>query len=172
MSQPDPLVPFRAPAIHTTLPGMSRHACITLSLLIVSVFASCERQRYFPELAGPPFPERLHEANAVDIQVFRKGTSIELVNATPREYRDFKLWVNQRYMKSVDHLEPGQTLRLSLWEFHDERGEVMNAGGFFRAYEPTPVRMVQMQLDDESPLIGLIAVRRDPLEEQERIDRR
>lgn len=140
-------------------------------LLLAAALVSCEHQRYFPELACPPFPEHLHEANAVDIQVFREGTSIELVNATPRRYRDFKLWVNQRYMKRVDQLAPGETLRLSLWEFYDERGELMNAGGFFRTHEPDPVRMVQIQIDDETPLIGLVAVRQEPLEERERTDR-
>jgi hypothetical protein len=136
--------------------------------LILAALASCERQRYFPDRAGPPFPEHLHEASAVAIQVFREGTNIEVVNATPHGYNDFKLWVNQRYMKRVERLGPGETIRLSLWDFYDERGEVLNAGGFFRAYEPDPVRMVQIQLDDESPLIGLVSVRYEPLEERER----
>lgn len=161
---------FHAEAFRITLMFVIRTQFILMLLLLVTS-AGCERQRYFPERAGPPFPEHLHEANAVNIQVFREGTSIELVNATPRGYQDFKLWVNQRYMKRVDELSPGQTLRLSLWDFYDERGEVMNAGGFFRAYEPDPVRMVQMQLDDETPLIGLVSVRREPLEERDRMPR-
>jgi len=143
-------------------------ACLLVSILL----ASCERQRYFPELAGPPFPEHLHEANAVDVQVFRDGTDIELVNATPIGFRDFKLWINQRYMQRVDRLVPGETIRLSLWDFYDERGEVMNAGGFFRTYRPDPIRMVQIQFDDETPLIGLIAVRHEPLEERDPLERR
>ena len=56
-------------------------------------------------------------------------------------------------------LTAGEFLTLSLWDFRDVRGEVINAGGFWRTKAPTAVRLVQLQLDDESPLIGLIAIR-------------
>jgi hypothetical protein len=147
---------------------MMCRAAVALGLVVLTL-ASCERQRYFPDRAGPPYPFHLHVADAVDIQVFREGTSIEVVNATPHGFRDFKLWINQRYAMRVDRLDPGQTRRFSLWDFYDERGEVMNAGGFFRTYEPDPVRLVQIQLDEESPLIGLVTIRREPLEERERL---
>lgn len=42
----------------------------------------------------------------------------------------------------------------------------MNAGGFFRVYEPDPVRLVQIQVDDQSPLLGLVTIRDEPLEER------
>lgn len=113
-----------------------------------------------------PYPDELHAPNAIDIQVFRDGTTIELVNATPRSYEDFNLWINQRYVRAVDELPAGGRLRLSLWDFYDERGEIMNAGGFFRSYEPDPVRLVQIQTDDTSPLLGLIAIRDEPLAER------
>lgn len=131
--------------------------------------AGCARSQYFPERAAEAYPHELHVASSVDIQVFRDETNIEIVNATGTTYRDFTLWINQRYMKKVDRLRAGETRRFSLWQFYDERGEVMNAGGFFRIYAPDPVRLVQIQIDDESPLIGLIAIPAEPLEERERI---
>ena len=91
--------------------------------------------------------------------------TIELVNATVHSYENFTLWINQRYMLKVDALPAGERLRLSLWDFYDERGERMNAGGFFRVYDPDPVRLVQIQIDDHSPLVGLITIRDEPLEQ-------
>ena len=114
---------------------------------------------YAPELASPRYPQELHRAESIDMQVFRRGTTLEIVNSTPRTYRDFDLWINQRYVRHVEIWPAGELLKLSLWDFRDVRGEVINAGGFWRTKAPTPVRLVQIQLDDESPLIGLIAIR-------------
>lgn len=132
----------------------------------MALLAGCERQRYFPQRAVDPYPRELHRPESVGIQVFRDGTEIEVINATARSYRDFTLWVNQRYARPVDELLAGQTRRFSLWEFYDERGEVMNAGGFFRTYPADPVRLVQIQPEPNEPLIGLVTIRQEPLEER------
>jgi len=140
-----------------------------IAFTIIAALAAqvgCARRTYFPERAADPYPRQLHTPNAVDVQVFRDGTSIELVNATPNSYEDFSLWINQRYMRHVASLPAGGRIKLSLWDFYDERGEVMNAGGFFRVYEPDPVRLVQIQIDDATPLIGLVTIRDEPLEER------
>lgn len=92
------------------------------------------------------------------MQVFRSGPDIEIVNATAQSYRDFDLWVNQRFVHHIDALPAGESLTLSLWDFFDERGERFNAGGFFRTMEPTPVRLVQIEQSPESALIGLVAI--------------
>ncbi|TVQ51143.1 MAG: hypothetical protein EA377_13245 [Phycisphaerales bacterium] len=143
-------------------------AALLTGLVGLLLTTGCARQQYFPERAAAAYPHELHAASSVDIQVFRDETNIELVNATATTYRDFKLWVNQRYVKDIDRLAAGETRRFSLWDFYDERGEVMNAGGFFRFFAPDPVRLVQIQVDDESPLIGLIAIPAEPLEERDR----
>lgn len=144
---------------------MQRLILIAL-IAVLAAHIGCARRTYFPERAAEPYPRELHTANAADVQVFRDGTNIELVNATPRTYENFSLWINQRYVRRVDLLPAGGRLKLSLWDFYDERGEVMNAGGFFRVYEPDPVRLVQIQLDEVTPLIGLVTIRDEPLEER------
>ena len=58
----------------------------------------------------------------------------------------------------------GELIRLSLEEFYDERGEVFNAGGLWRTQEPMPVRLIEMQLSEDRPLIGLITIRAEPAE--------
>lgn len=95
------------------------------------------------------------------MQVFRRDTQIEIVNSTPISYSDFDLWINQQFVRHVDALPAGQTIRLSLWDFYDENGDQFNAGGFFRAYEPMPVRLVQIQPKNDGPLTGLITIRRE-----------
>jgi hypothetical protein len=145
---------------------------LVFRLVVLALLASlaaqigCARRTYYPQRAADAYPRHLHTHNAIDIQVFRDGTSIELVNATPRSFEDFQLWINQRYVQRIAVLPAGGRLRLSLWDFYDERGEIMNAGGFFRVYEPDPVRLVQIQVDDQSPLLGLVTIRDEPLEER------
>ncbi len=125
----------------------------------VLLAAACERIRYDPARATRPYPHQLHRAEAVDIQVFRDGQTIEIINSTARSYSDFDLWINQRYVDHIARLAPGQTIRLSLWDFYDERGEAINAGGFWRTEPPAPVRLVEIQPGPEQPMIGLIMIR-------------
>jgi len=135
---------------------ISHHIALLLTILALS--AGCARTMSDPARATASYPAHLHQAQSVDIQVFRDGTTIELVNATPRTYRDFDLWVNQRYVRHVESLPAGERITLSLWDFWDERGEVINAGGFWRTRAATPVRMVEIQLGEDEPMLGLIAI--------------
>ena len=137
---------------------MSGHNSILLCLLVLLAIG-CERTLYYPARATRPYPHDLHRADAVDIQVFRDGGTIEIINSTARSYRDLDLWINQRYVRHIESLPAGRSLQLSLWDFYDERGEVFNAGGIFRTEEPTPVRLIQIQVGEHDPLIGLVAIR-------------
>ena len=118
----------------------------------------CESVRYDPARATREYPQELHQTNSVNIQVFRHETSIEIINATTRSFKDFDLWINQRYVHRLESLPAGQTVHVSLWEFYDVRGESFNAGGFWRADEPTSVRLVEIQSSDTEPLVGLVTI--------------
>jgi hypothetical protein len=126
--------------------------------------AGCMRQTHDPARATRAYPAHLHRAESVDIQVFREGQTLELVNATARSYNEFDLWVNQRFVRHVQSLPAGRTVRLSLRSFYDELGEPFRAGGFFRTEEPMPVRLVEIQAGDEKPMIGLITIRAEKAE--------
>ncbi len=131
--------------------------------LLILLAAGCERVWYAPAKATRPYPHHLHKANAIDMQVFREGDALQIVNSTPRSYRDFDLWINQRYVRRVDVLLVGDTVQISLWDFYDQWGEAFNAGGFWRTDEPMPVRLVQMQLGEDQPLIGLVMIRAEEI---------
>ena len=53
-------------------------------------------------------------------------------------------------------LKPGATIKLQITDFFDEWGETPVPGGFFRSRPPTRIGLVQFQLDQTSPLIGLL----------------
>ncbi|MHC4129768.1 MAG: hypothetical protein ACYSUA_16700 [Planctomycetota bacterium] len=128
---------------------MCRSCCVVICLLTL-VAAGCGRRMYNPALATRPYPHDLHRPEAVDIQVFRHGPSIELVN--------FDLWVNQRFVRRVEALPAGGTIRVSLWGFYDVRGDRFSAGGLWRTEPPTPLRLTQIQPDENEPLIGLVTI--------------
>jgi hypothetical protein len=136
---------------------MCRPCCVVIFLLIL-VTAGCGRRMYDPALATRPYPNDLHRPEAVDIQVFRHGPSIEIVNATARTYNDFDLWINQRFVHRVEALPAGGTIRVSLWDFYDVRGDRFSAGGLWRTEPPTPLRLAQIQPDENEPLIGLVTI--------------
>ncbi len=92
------------------------------------------------------------------MQVFRDGQWIMVVNATANSYQDFRLWINQQYMLEVPVLAAGETIFLSLWDFRNNLGEAFNAGGILRSEIPTPVRMSEIQVDDQEPMVGLISI--------------
>ena len=121
------------------------------------VAAGCAKAMYDPALATRAYPFDKHEPTSIDIQVFRKGPVLEIVNSTPVTYRDFDIWLNQRFMRHLDVLHAGETVQLSLWDFWDLRGDRFSAGGFWRTEEPTPLRLVELQVNDQDPLIGLVA---------------
>ena len=136
----------------------THRATVTIVVLLGSAVTGCTQQRYFPERATRPYPGELHTTNTVDIQVFRDGPTLEIVNSTAKSYRDFDLWVNQRYVKHIELLQSGETMRVSLRDFYDKYGEVIAAGGFFRSVEAMPVRLVEIQRGAEQPMIGLITI--------------
>lgn len=136
---------------------------LVLTAAVVALWGSwgCAGTAYDPARATRPYPVDLHVARSVDIQVFRDDTNLEVVNATARSYADFDLWVNQRYVRHVAALPAGESIRLSLWDFFDVRGEAFNAGGFWRTEEPTAVRLVQIQPAPDQQLVGLITIREE-----------
>lgn len=140
------------------------HRSYIMILVLMAIALGCEALQYDLTKATRPYPTDLHRAEAVDIQVFREGNSLEIINSTPHSYRDFDLWINQRYVRHVELMAAGELIRLSLEEFYDERGEVFNAGGLWRTRESTPVRLVEMQLSEDQPLVGLITIRAEPAE--------
>jgi len=126
---------------------------------MLALLAGCSPIPYNPENATGPYPRRLHLASdVVDIQVFRDGETLTLVNATATSYRDVKLWLNQRFVQDVAAIPAGARVEVSLSGFWDRWGGSPERGGILRRFEPTPIRLAELQVDDASPLVGLMVI--------------
>ncbi len=135
-------------------------------LTLGTAAAGCERTMFDPAKATKAYPLHLHRAESINVQVFRDGPHLEIVNSTPVSYADCDVWLNQRFTRRVEAIRAGETVRLSLWDFYDMRGDRFSGGGFWRTERPTPLRLVELQVSDEQPLIGLVTVL-----EQKRVSR-
>ena len=142
---------------------MPRRATSFLLLCIVIAAPGCARKTYDPAWATRPYPNQLHTTTTVDMQVFRTDTKMEIVNSTARSYSNFDMWINQRYVAHVESLPAGQSITLSLWDFRDVYGNTFYAGGFFRTYEATPLRMVEIQPGVDQKMVGLVTIRAEDI---------
>ncbi len=126
--------------------------------LIAISLSGCARPFYDPARATRPYPDALHTTNVVNMHVLIEGDHIVIVNSTATSYSDFDLWINQRYVHRIDSLRSGETLRVPMGVFHDERGDAVRSGGFLRTVEATAIRLVEIQTGPDQPLIGLITI--------------
>jgi|JI10StandDraft_1071094.scaffolds.fasta_scaffold1027667_1 hypothetical protein len=120
---------------------------------------SCQTVRSDPAMATRQYPYWLKQVETLPVQVLTEGETMVIVNATTRSFDNVDVWLNERYVQHVDRIAPGENKRLAMASFWDIRGEGPNPGGLFRYYQPTPIRLVQIQTSDPAaPLIGLQAV--------------
>ena len=128
----------------------------TAILLIALALAGCRTVAYEPQKATRAYPRELPQGSVAQVQVIPGPHSLRLVNATATSYADFDLWLNQRYVTHIASLASGQTLEVPLDTFWDERGEAPFEGGWFRYYQPTPIVLLQAQMDAKNPLVGFV----------------
>jgi len=120
---------------------------------------ACSPIPYEPQLATDPYPRQLHTPERiVDIEVFRDGDTLVLVNATPTSYQNVRVWLNQRFMLEVESIPAGQKTHLPLSGFWDRWGGSPERGGLLRRFDPTPIRLAQIEVDANSPLVGLVVI--------------
>ncbi|MFG0331146.1 MAG: hypothetical protein ACF8PN_14765 [Phycisphaerales bacterium] len=92
----------------------------------------------------------------LDVQIFRDGPKIEVFNHTVDTFMDFRLWLNERFVYEIDVLPAGESIELSLFDFHDEYGEAFRGGGLFARYEPDP--LVKAEMETEDGLFAFVAI--------------
>ena len=133
---------------------------VLATLLLAHVVSSggCFPKRYNAAKATESYPSNLPVNSIANVQVTRSGNDMVIVNGTVIDFKDMKLWLNRRYMYQVERIKPGETVRISMGEFWDVWGGGPNPGGLLRWYDPTPIVLVQAQVDEESPLIGFISI--------------
>jgi len=111
-----------------------------------------------------PYPRELVQSEVIDVQVIRDPeTIISMTNTTSRTFGPSTVWINGRFSRPIGGFEPGETVRMNLYDFRDEFGEKFRAGGFFATKNPDKVLHAQLETieDGETKLIGLIVVGQD-----------
>jgi len=132
---------------------------IPASALLLPLFlGACNHQNFDPAKANKPYPFELHTTNTVPIQVFRDGTSMEIVNSTDQHWEEATVWLNQQFSHPLPTLKAGARVVLDLKNFRDDIGQEFNAGGFFRLRQPSEVALVEIQVGEGQPLVGFIAI--------------
>ncbi len=134
----------------------------SLALLAVGAVAltlgGCTAPLYDPALATRAYPELLLQAEVIQMQAVPKETVLQIINGTATDYREVDVWVNRRYMKHITEILAGQTIEVTITDFRDVWGQCPQPGGFWRTRAPTPLVLVQIQRDETTPLLGLVAV--------------
>lgn len=143
---------------HRRQTDVVRLAACSAIAMIATLTAGC-RQAYRPDLAATAYPVDRHEPTSIDVQVFREETEIVVVNATPYGYPASRMWLNRRWVRDVGPIDAGEVKRISLWGFRDDRGNLFNAGGFFRTERADPLRIVQLETPGDEALVGFVVVR-------------
>ncbi len=133
-------------------------AALLPALVVALVTGGCETVRRDPTKATRLYPFNLPQERVANVQVFNDGDAMLIVNATTESWAQADLWLNQRYVHRIPQLASGQTLRIPLDQFWDVRGEGPFPGGLFRYYPPTPIRLVQIQVSPDKPLVGFKAI--------------
>lgn len=123
--------------------------------LVLSVGPGCAEHARVG--AGASYPLDKKQTETVDIQVIREETSITFTNTTARRLPPATMWINGQYSAPIGALEVGETRTLDLASFRNEFGESFRAGGFFATSPPDVVVQVQLELEDR--MVGLVAVR-------------
>lgn len=128
-------------------------------------FGGCAAVPYDPAKATRPYPFSLHNAEPpIDVQVFRHGSTLTFYNATLESFSDVDLWINQRFVTRIASLGAGQQVDVDVRDLWDRWGNGPIRGGLLRRAEPTPIRMAEIQVDETTPLIGLIVIRPETAE--------
>ena len=126
--------------------------------LLLLLLGGCFPKRYDPAQGTRRYPVELGQSEVVNVQVTRDGDQMVIVNGTAIDFENIDLWLNQRYLHPVERIAPGETVTLGLGDFWDLWGGGPNPGGLLRWFDPTPVVLVQAQIDESSPLVGFISV--------------
>jgi hypothetical protein len=105
---------------------------------------------------GAEYPSGMARGPTLDLQVFRRETTLEMTNSTARPIGACTMWLNGRFSRAIEGLAVGQTLELPLSGFRDQFGEAFRGGGFFATEKPDRVVLAELQLPDR--LVGLVVV--------------
>lgn len=113
------------------------------------------------------FPEPWRQTQVLDIQVFKRKTTIEFTNTTNRTFGPSTLWLNQRFSLPIEGLAVGETKSLRLKDFRDEFSEPFRDASFFATEIPDRLVLAQIETQRAEPgaeteLLGMVVIGGQP----------
>lgn len=113
-----------------------------------------------------PYPRELPAGQTVDVQVFRRATTLDFTNTTASPLGPGTIWLNRRFSRPIkEPIGVGQSVAIPLGEFRDEFGDPFRAGGFWASDMPDALVLCQVEqapasgAEAEKPVIvGLVTV--------------
>lgn len=124
--------------------------------LAAGVLGGCQQTAKVNYAGARQYPEGRLQTRAVDVQVFRNGTRVELTNTSAETIGGGVMWLNRFYSAEMPELAPGESVTMPLSSFRNEFGERFRAGGFFASRDPDFVVLAQVERGEE--LVGLVVV--------------
>ena len=102
--------------------------------LLVVALAGCGRGRAGGEF--PEYPGLVGGDEQLNVQAFRRGTTLEMTNTSTVGFGEARIWANRAYSRGISGMGIGETIRVSLHDFRNEYGQQFEAGGFFATARP------------------------------------
>jgi len=100
-------------------------------------------RNYRMDLAKLIYPEDATYGEDLDIVLVNHGQHIELVNRTPKTYKDMQLWLNQQYVYPIHGIAIGTGQNYLLNAFTNLYEESFRPNSFRKIKSPTPVVLAE-----------------------------
>jgi len=108
--------------------------------------------------ATRPYPVGRPQSTVEQVQVVQEDEAIRITNGTAQSWDGASLWVNRRFVKDGVRIPAGATIQIPMSELRDQWGEQPYPRALFRARQPTPIVLVQLETKPDQPLVGLVVV--------------
>jgi len=135
-------------------------ALATVALGLTNLLGGC-RSAPTPVSYARAFPTDITQKEVLNIQVFRRTTTLEFTNTTAKAFGPSTLWLNMWYSRPIKGLAVGESVSLPLADFRDRYSAKFRGGGFFASEPPEKLVLAQIETaraDAPAELAGLIVV--------------
>ncbi|TVQ79517.1 MAG: hypothetical protein EA380_04345 [Phycisphaeraceae bacterium] len=117
-----------------------------LGLVVLSGVLGCQGRGGIEE-RHPVYPGVVNGDVLLDVQAFRRGTTLEMTNTSTVSFERARVWANRTYSREISGFRIGETIRVGLAAFRNEYGQRFEAGGFFATARPDALVSVEIEAD-------------------------
>ena len=109
------------------------------------------QQQNRERLAELDYPAEAEYGPDLDIVVRRERDRVNLINRTPRSYRDVRIWLNQQYVRDVMRIDIGPDNEYLLGRWTNEHREGFPVGTLLAPDAADPIVLAELM----DPATGL-----------------